>query len=121
MVGISQLDNGVLLLTELILEEAQADASGDEAGLATVLEQGRGRAEVQTAPLVAVERIDVLQALRTGEGRVEGQAVLVKLRELGVLLGRGDGAEQEDRQSEQKAVHSKQLIFKRFLAWVTRG
>ena len=120
MVGVGQFDDGVQLLAELVLEEAQSDAAGDEAGLAAVLDEGGRRAQVQASPLVAVERVDV-QALRTGESRVERQAVLVKLRELGVLLGRGDGADEEDRQYEQKAVHSKQLIFKRFLAWVTQG
>jgi len=43
------------------------------------------------------------------------------LRELRVLLCRGGEAEEECRQCEQMAIHSNQLIFKRFLAKVTRG
>ena len=121
MVGVGQLHHGVGLLTELILEKAEADAAGDEARLAAVLEQGGLGVPVEALPLVAVEGVHILETLRSGEGRVEGHPVLVELRELGVLLGRSGGADEQNRQCEQKAVHSKQLVFNRFLASFTQG
>jgi len=116
LVSVGQFDNGVLLLSQFVLEEAQADASWNESGLSTVLEKGSIGIAVQAAPLIAIERVHVLQALSAGKCGVERHAVLVELRELGVLLGHRDGGPQDGCQCEQMAVHSKQLVFNRFLA-----
>ena len=71
VVRVGQLDHRVLLLSQLVLKEAQTNATRNEAGLTAVLNERCVRVTVEAAPLVPIERVDVLQSLCTCECRVE--------------------------------------------------